>query len=123
MSSLDCQFFDRVSRQCFPNPPYYAVIFSSRLRDHQNSQEASDYAAIADQMMVLASVQPGFLGVDSARSDIGLTVSYWQDETSIAAWRAHAEHHIARAMGKARWYSAFSVRVARVERQYGWGMT
>lgn len=98
-----------------PDPPYYAVIFTSRRTEGDN-----DYAATAARMVELAAEQPGFLGVDSVRDgpDLGITVSYWRDEDSIAAWRAHGEHTLARQSGRERWYDAFEVHVARVERNY-----
>jgi heme-degrading monooxygenase HmoA len=100
-----------------PQPPYYAVIFSS-LRTPQDDQ---GYAAAADRMMELASEQPGYLGVDSARdaTGVGITVSYWSDEASISAWRRHAEHTIVREQGRKSWYAQYELRVAKVERAYG----
>lgn len=98
-----------------PEPPYYAVIFTSHRTGGDNG-----YAAMSDRMVALAAAQPGCLGVESARdSGIGITVSYWRDEQSIADWRAHAEHTIARETGRAEWYRDFAVRVAKVERAYG----
>jgi heme-degrading monooxygenase HmoA len=79
----------------------------------------ADYGATADRMMTLAAEQPGFLGVDSVRdpqSGVGITVSYWKDEASIAAWRNQAEHRAARELGRSTWYSDFELRVAKVER-------
>ena len=102
-----------------PDPPYYAVIFASTRTDG-SPDESSSYAAAAARMIELASEQPGFLGVDSARDgDVGLTVSYWESEETIAAWKTDAEHTVIREMGRARWYSAYELRVARVERAYG----
>ncbi|GAB2994844.1 hypothetical protein GCM10017788_66460 [Amycolatopsis acidiphila] len=100
----------------FPEPPYYAVIFTSHRTEDDN-----DYQATAERMLELAAEQPGFLGVDSAREgpELGITVSYWRDEDSIAGWRAHAEHTLARRSGRRQWYEAFEVHVARVERNYG----
>ncbi len=100
-----------------PELPYYAVIFSS-LRD---SQPADGYGITADRMLELAAQQPGYLGVESARDaqGFGITVSYWQSEAAIAAWRANAEHAIAREQGRSRWYHHFELRIARVERAYG----
>ncbi len=48
-----------------PNPPFYAVIFTSvrRQADEQAYQET------AARMLRLAARQTGFLGVDSAHSD------------------------------------------------------
>ena len=96
-----------------PEPPYYAVIFSS-----QRSEGDQGYAAMAERMVELARQQPGFLGLESARGPegFGLTVSYWRDEASIAAWKAHAEHAVAQRLGRERWYGAFALRVCLVER-------
>ncbi|MEM7012855.1 MAG: antibiotic biosynthesis monooxygenase [Verrucomicrobiota bacterium] len=98
-----------------PDPPYYAVIFTSTL--------ASDdgYGAMAEKMVELASQQPGFLGIESAREDggLGITVSYWTDEAAIAAWKENAKHQTAQKLGNERWYRDFQLRVAKVERDYG----
>jgi heme-degrading monooxygenase HmoA len=76
---------------------------------------------MAERMVELARTQPGFLGVESARdgAGFGITVSYWQDEASIAAWKAQAEHAVAQRLGREQWYAAFRLRVCRVEREYG----
>lgn len=100
-----------------PQPPYYAVIFSSR----RNGQDPAGYAEASARMVELASGMPGFLGVESARDPdgFGITVSYWADEASIARWKTHAEHAVIRERGRWLWYRQFEVRVARVERAYG----
>lgn len=99
-----------------PEPPYFAVIFSS-----QRTEGDRGYAAMAERMVALARQQAGFLGVESARdaAGFGLTVSYWTDEAAIAAWRADAEHAVAQHLGRERWYQAFRLRVCRVERESG----
>jgi len=97
-----------------PKPPYYAVIFSS----HRND-DIEGYAETAARMVELAAQQPGFLGVESAREDLGITVSYWSDLESIKRWKAHAEHQVAQQMGMEKWYSSYKTRVALVERDYG----
>ena len=96
-----------------PEPPYYAVIFTSQRTDVDDA-----YGAMAERMVELASQQPGFLGVESARDagGLGITVSYWSSLEAIAAWRAHAEHRVAQASGRRKWYAHFELRVARVER-------
>lgn len=94
-------------------PPYYAVIFSSLQGDDRRG-----YAGTARRMMELAARQPGFLGVETAHDEIGITVSYWRDLESIEAWRRHAEHAVARRSGRERWYRAYRLRVARVERAH-----
>jgi len=97
-----------------PQPPYYAVIFTSLRTAGDNG-----YDQTAQRMVELASTQPGFLGVESARDSLGITVSYWRSLEDIAAWRAHAKHTLAREQGRQQWYSQFQVRICRVERAYG----
>ncbi len=97
-----------------PSPPYYAVIFTSVRKDHDPA-----YEAMAQKMAQLAAQQPGYLGMESAREAVGITVSYWQDEASIKAWKQQVDHQVAQQKGRQNWYSAYQVRVARVERAYG----
>lgn len=97
-----------------PQPPYYAVIFTS-IRTEENK----GYSEMADKMVELASQQEGFLGVESARNEIGITVSYWKDLESIKKWKENTNHSIARALGKSDWYQSFKTRIAKVERDYG----
>ena len=97
-----------------PTPPYYAVIFSS----HRND-DLEGYSETAARMVELAAEQPGFLGVESAREDLGITVSYWSDLASIKRWKAQAEHRVAQQMGMDKWYSSYKTRIALVERDYG----
>ena len=96
-------------------PPYYAVIFTSRRTDIDDG-----YGAMSDRMLALAAQQPGYLGVESARGadGLGITVSYWASEEAISNWRAHAEHRVAQSTGNRKWYETFEVRVAKVERAY-----
>ncbi|HEY1132348.1 MAG TPA: antibiotic biosynthesis monooxygenase [Roseateles sp.] len=100
-----------------PQPPYYAVIFTS-----QRTSVDAGYGDMADRMVTLAVEQPGYLGVESARSGdgLGITVSYWRSPEDIAAWRRNAEHKIARDTGRSDWYQHYTLRVARVERAYAW---
>lgn len=99
----------------FPTP-YYAVIFTSLRTAHG----ADEYSQAAHRMVELASVQPGFLGMESARGEdgLGITVSYWTDEQAILAWKDHIEHADVREQGRAHWYQAFTTRVCKVERDY-----
>lgn len=98
-----------------PDPPYYAVVFTAVRTGDDNG-----YAETDERLAELAADQPGFLGVNSARGPdgLGITVSYWKDEESIAAWRDHAEHTLARARGREHWYASFSLHVAKVERTH-----
>jgi heme-degrading monooxygenase HmoA len=99
-----------------PEPPYYAVIFTSRRTEGDRG-----YTAMAQRMVELGSRYEGFLGIESARGadGLGITVSYWRDEASIAAWKRDAEHQNAQDAGKTIWYADYQVRIAKVERAYG----
>jgi heme-degrading monooxygenase HmoA len=100
-----------------PQPPYYAVIFASV----RTARDDEGYGKAAERMAQLASVQPGYLGVDSVRgaNGVGITVSYWSSEEAIAAWRRNAEHTLTREQGRKNWYEEYELRVAKVERAYG----
>lgn len=99
-----------------PEPPFVAVIFSSRRTPGDHG-----YAAMSERMAELVAQQPGFLGVESARGEdgFGITVSYWKDEASARAWKQVGEHLKAQALGHAQWYEAFEARIATVTRAYG----
>lgn len=97
-----------------PQPPYYAVIFTSLRTPGDNG-----YGATAERMVEIAKTMPGFLGVESAREGLGITVCYWQSLEAIAAWKAQAEHAEAQRLGKEKWYAAYRTRIAKVERDYG----
>ncbi len=97
-----------------PQPPYYAVIFTSVRTEGDNG-----YAEMADRMVELAQHQDGFLGVESARNEIGISVSYWRDLDSIRKWKENVDHSLAREKGRAEWYKSFKTRIALVERDSG----
>ncbi len=93
--------------------PYYAVIFTSTRTDGDNG-----YAEMAQQMEDLAQQQPGYLGIESAREDIGITVSYWESLEAIAHWKSNTDHRFAQRKGKTDWYKWYKVRICLVERVY-----
>lgn len=99
-----------------PNPPYYAVIFTSQ----KNEADLEGYHTMANLMVELASKQPGFLGVESAREQngLGITVSYWNSLDSIQQWKENLSHQKAQEKGKRDWYSSYITRICKVERDY-----
>ncbi|AXV65309.1 MULTISPECIES: antibiotic biosynthesis monooxygenase family protein [Pseudoalteromonas] len=96
-----------------PKPPYYAVIFTNTL-----SENTAGYEEMANRMVELAEQQPGFLGMESVRDGVGITVSYWQSLDAIKSWKQHVEHLNAQQLGRDKWYNAFTTRIAKVEREY-----
>lgn len=100
-----------------PEPPYYAVIFTSK----RATDDGRAYGAMAQRMVDLGSRYGGFLGIESVRGadGVGITVSYWRDEAAILAWKRDTEHEKAQRGGRDAWYEAYEVRIAKVERAYG----
>lgn len=96
-----------------PSPPYYAVIFTSVRTVGDNG-----YAKTAEEILALAEKQNGFLGFESARQEIGISVSYWSSLEAIQGWKEHIIHRQAQSRAL-EWYKSFRVRVCRVEREYG----
>ena len=108
----------RMAIAATPAPPYYAVIFTSLRTDGDNG-----YGTMAEAMEKLAATQPGFLGIESARDELGrdglgITVSCWESLEAIAAWKANSTHLVAQQRGRDTWYEEFKVRICRVERDY-----
>lgn len=97
-----------------PNPPYYAVIFTSI-----RTEIEEDYNLTAIKMVELAQQQEGYLGHESAREDLGITVSYWQNLDAIKNWKMNVDHILAQQSGKSKWYAAYKTRICLVERDYG----
>jgi len=96
-----------------PEPPYYAVIFTTvRTNVDENYEET------AQEMELLAKEQEGYLGIDSARAEIGITVSYWKSLEAITNWKNNLEHTVAREKGRAVWYQQYQLRICKVERAY-----
>ncbi|MGO7244327.1 antibiotic biosynthesis monooxygenase [Rhizobium ruizarguesonis] len=99
-----------------PAPPYYVVCFSS-----QRTEVDDGYGDVGAAMVELAMQQPGFLGFESVRraDGFGIINSYWKDEESILAWKAVLDHVEAQRRGKTDWYTRYEIRVALVQRAYG----
>ena len=94
-----------------PAPPYYAVIFTTVKSENQEG-----YAGMNARMFELAKQQKGYLGIESAKGEIGISVTYWETLEDIARWKNHAEHQAAQRKGYETWYQAFATRVCLVER-------
>ena len=95
-------------------PPYYAVIFTTTMADN-----LVGYLEAANRMEELAKLQKGYLGIESARSELGITVSYWQTLDDILAWKNNVEHTQVRNLGRQKWYKKYQLRICKVEREYG----
>ncbi|QNJ97588.1 antibiotic biosynthesis monooxygenase family protein [Constantimarinum furrinae] len=94
-------------------PPYYAVIFTNL-----QTNNTEGYTAMAEKMEHLAKQQPGFLGMESARDHLGITVSYWKTTAAIKQWKQNLDHLEAQQKGRSLWYSWYRTRICLVERDY-----
>ncbi len=93
--------------------PYYAVIFTST-----PTEKTEGYSEMSKKMEVLAKEQKGFLGMDSAKNEVGITVSYWESLEAIKQWKLNTEHLFAQQKGREQWYNWYHVRICKVEREY-----
>lgn len=93
--------------------PYYAVIFTSL-----QTTNTQGYSEMASAMEELAKKQPGYLGMESARETVGITVSYWENLEAIKSWKGNLDHMVAQKRGREVWYSWYKVRICKVEREY-----
>jgi heme-degrading monooxygenase HmoA len=93
--------------------PYYAVIFTSI-----QNENIEGYAEMSEKMQALAKKQEGYLGIESARNTIGITVSYWETLDAIKNWKQQSEHLQAQLKGRSDWYSWYNVKICKVEREY-----
>tara|TARA_B100000780_G_scaffold83498_1_gene57068 strand:+ start:866 stop:1183 length:318 start_codon:yes stop_codon:yes gene_type:complete len=93
--------------------PYYAVIFTTLLTD-----DIAGYLETAVKMELLATKQKGFLGIESARSEIDVTVSYWNSLEAITQWKHNIEHTEVSNRAREQWYQQYQLRICKVERDY-----
>lgn len=96
-----------------PEPPYYAVIFTNI-----GTNFNTEYESLAKRMVALAKEQPGFLGYESARNELGITISYWTDLESIRNWKMNTEHVLAQEKGRQYFYTTYKTRICKVEKDY-----
>ena len=99
-----------------PAPPYYAVIFTSTMTDN-----VEGYNEMNEFLEELAKHQEGYLGIESARDDLGISVTYWKDLESITKWKMETDHLMAQQKGRTMWYERYKVRISKVERDYEFG--
>ena len=104
-----------ISQNFLPEPPYYAVIFTSI----RSGNDERSYGSMAEKMEKLAENEEGYLGIESISDGLkNITVSYWKDEKSIALWKNNTKHLTAQKKGQSLWYEHYTVQISKVERAY-----
>jgi len=94
-----------------------AVIFEVEPADRDA------YFRIAGELRPLLDEIDGFVSIErfQSLSDDGrvLSLSFWRDEASVAAWRNVEAHRVAQAAGRGGVFRNYRLRVAEVVRDYG----
>lgn len=93
------------------------VLFRSRLT-HETNEAGADYEQMAEEMLATAKTMPGFIDFRSYKSETGerISVVWWEDLETMAAWRAQPRHRLAQRLGREKWYQSFQLEVAEVIR-------
>ena len=89
------------------------TVFRSRLR----SGVQADYELLAKEMSALARAMPGFIEEKTFTADDGerVTIVLFADRASHEAWRDHARHRQAQAVGRSELYAEYRVYSAEVD--------
>ena len=95
-----------------------AVIFEV----YPTREGKKEYLAIAASLRELLTGHPGFISIERFQSlsdDSKLmSLSFWEDEASVQAWRNMLEHRKAQQKGKSELFERYRIRVAQVTRDY-----
>lgn len=96
-----------------------AVIFEVWPADGRKQE----YLDLAAELRPLLEKIDGFVSVERFESlyEPGklLSLSVWESEEAVAAWRSVAEHREAQARGRRELFADYRLRVAGIIRDYG----
>lgn len=96
-----------------------AVIFEVEVA----GPERDEYLDTAGRLRSALAGIDGFISVERFQSlshpDRMLSLSFWRDEDAVRQWRNLAEHRQAQALGRARVFRDYRLRIAEVARDYG----
>ena len=86
----------------------YLVVFRNRKRA---AIDLAAYDAESVQMEQIARDQPGYRSFKSYVADDGETIalSEWDDEAAARGWGRVAEHAVAQANGRERYYASYTL--------------
>ncbi len=81
------------------------------------------YFELAAELRPELEKQDGFISIERFESLATpgkfVSISYWRDEAAVAAWRGHAGHAAAQALGKREIFADYRITVAETLRAYG----
>jgi heme-degrading monooxygenase HmoA len=92
----------------------YAVIFRATVGELDQQ-----YSEAIERMKKLAFEEYGCLEFFALmEGERRVAISYWNSEEDIRNWKKNVEHLSAQERGRERWYSAYTVQVVEVHREY-----
>ena len=95
-------------------PPFIAGIMLDVIEADLN-----DGPSPSDEMLSIAPVQDGFLGLETTHDDQGrwISVSYWLHEKYFARWREVGAVHVARQFDGLKLDHACKFRISKIDDQ------
>lgn len=97
----------------------YAVIFEV----FPAEGKVNTYLDLAARLRPELDKIPGFISIERFTSLTTegkiLSLSFWENEEAIVAWRNHVEHQMAQKAGRSHVFADYRLRVAAVVRDYG----
>ncbi|WAC60951.1 antibiotic biosynthesis monooxygenase family protein [Brevundimonas sp. SL130] len=96
-----------------------AVIFEVWPAEGRTQQYLDLAAALRDELETIE----GFISIERFRSltepDKLLSLSFFRDDTAVAAWRERPRHRETQVKGRAEVFRDYRLRIAGVMRDYG----
>jgi heme-degrading monooxygenase HmoA len=82
----------------------------------------NEYLSIAADLRTFLKDRPGFISIERFQSLTNenkvLSLSFWENEEAVQAWRNLLEHRAAQKKGKNELFEKYRIRVAHVARDY-----
>lgn len=92
----------------------YVVIFKANVK----SLDAK-YFETAELLRKIALEQFNCIAFEAiSEGSREIALSYWHGEDDILRWKQHTQHLAAQNAATKKWYSAYSVEIAKIERSY-----
>ena len=97
-------------------PGNIAVIFISI-----RPETSDEYQKMDAETLERVEIIPGFLGWNTARNqNLGIFISYWEDEASVMIWKKDAVHQAAKKAGRDSFYTFFRTIICTIEHVEEW---
>lgn len=96
----------------------YAVIFEVEIAEGKKDEYLNIAAHLKEQLVSM----PGFLSIERFQSLVNegklLSLSFWEDESSLLQWKKNIDHMAAQKEGRASIFKDYRIRISEVKRDY-----